>query len=273
MPPTNPRIFRLVTYNIFGFRKGTPSQIAAYLRALMPIDVLCLNEVSIKDDRLKELSSLLGKEYKSIFFSTTSAKNPQFGNAVITRLPVKSASRISLEGGSRVLWRGEAVQIIRNGVLVDFDGFSVCCTHLDHMREEERVKQINSLIEKLQNRFDSERPHLIMGDLNELSRADYSPTEWANLQLRHDNFGWPFEYDEVTSRLQRAEYVDVLRHYGDLTKTAHTQEDTPLYRIDYAWASKAAIDRVRDGFVHCGEEVDKLKLCSDHYAVVVDAAL
>ncbi|KAF4654214.1 hypothetical protein FOZ61_008406 [Perkinsus olseni] len=243
MSRSNPRVLRLVAYNIFGFRKGSPSQLAAYLKSLMPIDVLCLNEVSIKDRRLDQLTRHLGEEYKSFFFSTTANKNPEFGNAVITRLPVKSACRIPLEGGSKVLWRGEAVQIIRNGVLVDFDDFSVCCTHLDHMRESERVKQVDGLIEQLRERLCPETPHFIMGDFNELSSEDYTTGEWSNLKQRHENFGWPFESDEVTERLLRADYVDVLRSCGDLRKTAHTQEDTPLYRIDYAWASAAAIGR------------------------------
>ncbi|KAF4687304.1 hypothetical protein FOZ60_004129 [Perkinsus olseni] len=250
MPRSNPRVLRLVAYNIFGFRKGSPSQLAAYLKSLMPIDVLCLNEVSIKDRRLDQLTRHLGEEYKSFFFSTTANKNPEFGNAVITRLP-----------------------IIRNGVLVDFDDFSVCCTHLDHMRENERVKQVDGLIEQLRERLCPETPHFIMGDFNELSSEDYTTDEWSNLKQRHENFGWPFESDEVTERLLRADYVDVLRSCGDLRKTAHTQEDTPLYRIDYAWASAAAIGRVKNGFVHCGEEVEKSKFCSDHFAVVVDAAV
>ncbi|KAF4655634.1 hypothetical protein FOL47_009345 [Perkinsus chesapeaki] len=255
MNHSSPRTVRLVAYNIFGFRRGSPSQLAAYLKSLMPIDILCLNEVSIKDR------------------NTTANKNPDFGNAVITRLPVKSASRIALNGGSSVLWRGDDIQIIRNGVLVDFDKFSVCCTHLDHMKEAERVKQVDGLIMQLRERLCPETPHFIMGDFNELSRRDYSDDEWQNLEKRHESFGWPLECDEVVNKLENGGYTDVLRKCGDLRRTAHTQEEKPLYRIDYAWASRAAIDRVKDGFVHCGENVDDLKSCSDHFAIVVDACL
>ena len=49
------------------------------------------------------------------------------------------------------------------------------CTHLDHLDENWRMKQINSIL-----RF-SDGPHVLAGGLNALEETDYSAERWADI--------------------------------------------------------------------------------------------
>ena len=62
-------------------------------------------------------------------------------------------------------------------------GWSVFCTHLDHISEEQRKTQLTHMTELL-------KPGLILGDMNALKRKDYSIEEWGALQQRHEANNW-----------------------------------------------------------------------------------
>ena len=49
------------------------------------------------------------------------------------------------------------------------------CTHLDHLNENWRMKQINAIIES------NDRPHILAGGLNSLDETDYSPERWTDI--------------------------------------------------------------------------------------------
>lgn len=64
------------------------------------------------------------------------------------------------------------------------------CTHLDHLDENWRMKQINAIIES------NDCPHILAGGLNSLDETDYSSERWtdivkvstvATLQLHKDS--------------------------------------------------------------------------------------
>lgn len=49
------------------------------------------------------------------------------------------------------------------------------CTHLDHLDENWRMKQIKAIIQS------NEAPHILVGGLNSLDKTDYSSERWADI--------------------------------------------------------------------------------------------
>lgn len=49
------------------------------------------------------------------------------------------------------------------------------CTHLDHLDENWRMKQINAIIQS------SDGPHILAGGLNSLAETDYSEERWTDI--------------------------------------------------------------------------------------------
>lgn len=52
---------------------------------------------------------------------------------------------------------------------------NIHCTHLDHLDENWRMKQINSILHS------SEGPHILAGGLNSLDESDYSSDRWNDI--------------------------------------------------------------------------------------------
>lgn len=53
---------------------------------------------------------------------------------------------------------------------------NVQCTHLDHLDENWRMKQIKSIIRSTNN-----EPHILLGGLNSLDPTDYSQQRWTDI--------------------------------------------------------------------------------------------
>lgn len=51
------------------------------------------------------------------------------------------------------------------------------CTHLDHLDENWRMKQINAIIKS----SDDNEPHILAGGLNSLDESDYSEERWTDI--------------------------------------------------------------------------------------------
>lgn len=49
------------------------------------------------------------------------------------------------------------------------------CTHLDHLDENWRMKQINAIIQS------TNIPHILAGGLNSLDETDYSQERWTDI--------------------------------------------------------------------------------------------
>lgn len=49
------------------------------------------------------------------------------------------------------------------------------CTHLDHLDENWRMKQINAIIQS------NDEPHILAGGLNSLDESDYSQERWTDI--------------------------------------------------------------------------------------------
>jgi len=139
---------------------------------------------------------------------------------------------------------------------------TVAITHLDHMSEDQRGVQMSHVLEVL-----GSRPRAVLvGDLNALTRSDYSDSAWAVLEDRAASNGWsPPEPARCLDALRAAGFSDAYADvHGSLAGverhlTAHVGH--PLYRIDYCFVSRAS------GFRAVGAEVQTDVALSDHYPV------
>lgn len=50
-----------------------------------------------------------------------------------------------------------------------------CCTQLDHLSENWRMKQINAIIQA------NDSPHILAGGINSLEASDYSLERWNDI--------------------------------------------------------------------------------------------
>lgn len=146
----------------------------AHLLAAQDADLLCLQECPASFP--PELIELLGAPWRQQW-----APAAFLGNALLTRLPVRSTAALVLEGGF-----SEA----RSAAIAVVDGprgpLPVCCTHLDHRDAPARLEQWADLL--------SQRPDLdgglIVGDLNALTRSDYSDAVWEEIDRQRSVSLW-----------------------------------------------------------------------------------
>jgi endonuclease/exonuclease/phosphatase family metal-dependent hydrolase len=134
---------RILTYNIRHCQgmdgKVDVERIAAVIRSVKP-DIVALQEVdrnvgrSGRVDQAEELGRLTGM--KAIFGRAIDLDAGQYGNAVLTRLPVRGWSNYPLPGAEP-----------RALLEIEFEGFRFFATHFDVGRDESRriesVAEIN----------------------------------------------------------------------------------------------------------------------------------
>jgi endonuclease/exonuclease/phosphatase family metal-dependent hydrolase len=101
------------------------------------------------------------------------AHAPYWGNGLLTRtLPVLGAETLDLPRAST----GERRSAVRVEVDAPWGPLRVLGTHLEHLREEDRLRQVRHL----HDRADLGGA-VLLGDLNSLRAADYSPERWEEI--------------------------------------------------------------------------------------------
>ncbi len=267
---------RLIQYNVHRFVSAgaaagasTLPAIATALGQLAP-DLLTLNEVDVAADPtcLDTLSSELGLPHVEFFGHVRG----RYGNAVLSRYPLRRLASVHLEGGTEfefpagtrklngdVSKAGETHRIVRGMLGVDVqlagdEGFTLACTHLDHMDIDQRKIQLRHALDELDKlQPDPATAVVFAGDLNALTRSDYSPDEWAHLEQRADRRGWQPPSTGDLDILVEHGFVDTAGRGDRRAKTAPAAEGaSPIYRIDYVWlkqgaAAAAAADGDDDG--------------------------
>jgi endonuclease/exonuclease/phosphatase family metal-dependent hydrolase len=148
---------RILTYNIRHGQgmdgKVDLERIAAVIRSVKP-DIVALQEVdrnvgrSGRVDQAEELGRLTGM--KAIFGRAIDLDAGQYGNAVLTRLPVRASSNYPLPGAEP-----------RALLEVEFEGFHFFATHFDVGRDEGRRMESVAEINRRAN-----GPAVLAGDLN-----------------------------------------------------------------------------------------------------------
>jgi endonuclease/exonuclease/phosphatase family metal-dependent hydrolase len=286
---------RIITYNTMRFKardgSSTEAAIGDALAGLQPT-IVALNEVDIRlrPAALPALAERLGGFYFAFFGHVRG----QYGNALLSKYPIKAIRETHLRGGTEVSFppgtkkfngeiakEGEVHRIARGLLECDIelpptaDGpgrlITVAVTHLDHISEEQRRIQLTHLLEAIEP---SKEHTVVVGDLNALQRSDYAEHEWGALEKRAEDKGWSAPTSGCLSLLADAGFLDAFAQSrnGDLSARTQPHEDPifsahvghPLYRIDYCFVT------ARLGFKPSGAKVHTEITLSDHYPVSFD---
>ncbi len=244
------KALRVVSYNVQ--RWGRLDTIIDTLARLRP-DVLCLQECCQKrgPGALQKVADACGLKQVHFFGHTM---DESYGNAILTRAPSSLVMEIFLAGGSVI---GDH-HIQRGALLVETGTIRVCCTHLDHISENERAIQAGGLVRQLHDLRGDAKAMLVVGDLNALN----DEARWDRLDAIHEEHGWaPPEDSSVPGGALHTflenGWVDASRGAG-LSSPAKD----PVRRVDYVLAhgpvvvKRARTDASADG--------------SDHLPVVVE---
>ncbi|KAJ7551861.1 hypothetical protein O6H91_06G032800 [Diphasiastrum complanatum] len=226
-------------------------------------DIVALQEVKAHEEKgmrpLSDLAEALGMNY-----AYAESWAPEFGNAVLSRWPIKSWSvkRIHDDTDYR-----NVLKVVVDIPLVGEVNFH--CTHLDHLDEDWRLKQVQSLTEDTKG-----YPHILVGDLNSLKKSDYSKERWTEIAKVREENGKLAPKDAVMEKLLKEKgYIDSVSAAGeedDVITVPNGQmvQGTCKYgtRLDYILASPLLPYR----FVPGSYSVISSRGTSDHHLVKVD---
>ena len=178
------------------------------------------------------------------------------------------------DGGTHLIHRGLLGATV-SAIGVDV---RVGVTHLDHMKSVERQTQMRHALRALL--APEPASVLLLGDLNALSRADYTTDQWSAHEAFNAANGWDAPADEaaaggVLDLLRQERFVDAYAaldapgRWRDAPWSAHVATERPPYRLDYVW-SRAPASAGGRRLVPLGAFVADGGEASDHQPVVVD---
>ncbi|KDP21522.1 hypothetical protein JCGZ_21993 [Jatropha curcas] len=224
-------------------------------------DILALQDVKAEEEKamkpLSDLASALGMNY---VFAESWA--PEYGNAILSKWPIKK-------------WRVQKIfddtdfrNVLKATIDVPEKGeLNFYCTHLDHLDENWRMKQINAIIQS------NDGPHILAGGLNSLDETDYSAERWTDIVKYYEEMGKPTPKVEVMRFLKSKHYSDAKEFAGEcesvvMIAKGQNVQGTCKYgtRVDYILASSNSPYK----FVPGSYSVFSSKGTSDHHIVKVD---
>ncbi|KAL3827897.1 hypothetical protein ACJIZ3_016699 [Penstemon smallii] len=224
-------------------------------------DVLALQDVKAEEEKnmepLSGLAEALGMNY---VFAESWA--PEFGNAILSKWPIKTwkTQKICDDSDFRNVLKA-TIDVPKAGEVNFF------CTHLDHLDENWRIKQINAIIQS------TDVPHILAGGLNSLDESDYSQERWTDIVKYYEEMGKPTPKVEVMKYLKSKQYLDAKDFAGEcesvvMIAKGQSVQGTCKYgtRVDYILSSSEAPYK----FVPGSYSVVSSKGTSDHHIVKVD---
>lgn len=224
-------------------------------------DILALQDVKAEEEKgmkpLSDLAAALGMNY---VFAESWA--PEYGNAIMSKWPIKSwkIQKIFDDSDFRNVLKA-TIDVPQVGEL------NFYCTHLDHLDENWRMKQINAIIQS------SDNPHILAGGLNSLDETDYSPERWTEIVKYYEEMGKPIPKVDVMKNLKSKEYTDAKDFAGEcesvvMIAKGQSVQGTCKYgtRVDYVLSSLDSPYK----FVPGSYSVFSSKGTSDHHIVKVD---
>jgi endonuclease/exonuclease/phosphatase family metal-dependent hydrolase len=153
----------VVTYNIHGAigtdGRFAPKRIAAVLQEI-EADVIALQEVPLGGPAGTDVLAMLqdATGFHAVEGPTEDSPRRRYGNAILSRYPIRGTRAIDLSFGSR-----EARGALDADIDCDGNPLRIVATHLG-LNPAERREQIRRLLQA----FDTDRmPVLLMGDVNE----------------------------------------------------------------------------------------------------------
>ncbi|PON65732.1 PGAP2-interacting protein [Parasponia andersonii] len=228
----------------------------------LDVDILALQDVKAEEEKamkpLSDLASALGMNYA---FAESWA--PEYGNAILSKWPIKR-SKVQ-----KIFDDSDFRNVLKATIDVPQVGeINFHCTHLDHLDENWRMKQINAIIQSNNN-----EPHILVGGLNSLEETDYSQERWTDIVKYYEELGKPMPKVEVMRYLKSKEYTDAKDYAGEcesvvMIAKGQSVQGTCKYgtRVDYILASPNSCYK----FVPGSYSVFSSKGTSDHHIVKVD---
>ncbi|XP_030946169.1 uncharacterized protein LOC115970718 isoform X3 [Quercus lobata] len=224
-------------------------------------DILALQDVKAEEEKaMKPLSDLAGALGMNYVFAESWA--PEYGNAILSRWPIKQwkVQKIFDDSDFRNVLKA-TIDVPHLGE-VNFN-----CTLLDHLDENWRIKQINTIIQS------SDEAHILTGGLNSLDETDYSEERWTDIVKYYEEIGKPTPKVEVMRFLKSKQYTDAKDFAGEcesvvMIAKGQSVQGTCKYgtRVDYILASPNSPYK----FVPGSYSVFSSKGTSDHHIVKVD---
>jgi endonuclease/exonuclease/phosphatase family metal-dependent hydrolase len=251
-----PSPLKLVTFNVHGwydsaFAFNVP-RVITILDKLQP-DLVGIQEVQ---GDAEFLARKLGSQWKAFFAPVVG----NFGNAVVSKLNITSMCNYKFEVGEAEP-RGMIGVSLEHPVLK-----LVLSTHLDHISEDIRLKQLEQLVAVIEPHKNT--PHIILGDFNALSKDDYSSEYFDRyvygVRLRNN---WELPKFTVTEYLKKIGYVDCWQKLNPDAKDRSTCRFRT--RIDYFFASSALVPFIDWTKSSCDIYLDTSN-ASDHEPVVLN---
>ena len=218
-----------------------------------------------------------------------------YGNAIGSRYPIVATRDVHLRGGSEVGFpagtqklngevakEGELHRIVRGLAIVELElggvgnatpplpssRFAVGCTHLDHISRKQRLVQLAHVAEEMAATA-ATVPTMVLGDLNTLTRSDYTDAQWAGLEGRAVDNGWAAPEAGGLDVLKAAGYADAFDHAASASEQRMTAPtEGPVYRIDYVLPHDRWLEHYDVASAAVATDVPH----SDHFPCVVDFA-
>ncbi|KAL1226311.1 hypothetical protein V5N11_017778 [Cardamine amara subsp. amara] len=224
-------------------------------------DVLALQDVKADEaDHMRPLSDLAAALGMNYVFAESWA--PEYGNAVLSKWPIKNSNV------QRIFDDTDFRNVLKASIDVPGSGeVEFHCTHLDHLDENWRMKQVDAIIRS------TTVPHILAGALNSLDESDYSPERWTDIVKYYEEMGKPIPKAQVMRFLKSKEYSDAKDFAGEcesvvVVAKGQSVQGTCKYgtRVDYILASSDSPYR----FVPGSYSVLSSKGTSDHHIVKVD---
>ncbi|XP_074563617.1 uncharacterized protein LOC141820229 [Curcuma longa] len=227
-------------------------------------DIIGLQNVKVEEEKgmrpLSELAEGLGMKY---VFAESWA--PEYGDAILSKWPIK---RWKVQ---KMLDDRDFRNVLKATIEVPKAGdINFLCTHLDHLDENWRMKQINTILRS------TEGPHILAGCLNSLDETDYSSERWADIVKYYEEIGKPTPKVEVMKYMTGKHYLDAKNFVGEceavvVVVKGQDVQGTCKYgtRVDYILASPNSPYK----FVPGSYGVLSSKGTSDHHIVKVDIVI
>ena len=251
---------KIMTYNIRGWRKMDDQPnldaVGDVIAALQP-DIVGLNEVfhphgigdsdsngaktneienAQHEPALARLAHRLGMTYVFGPCLRWPAQNNMpasaYGNAILSRWPILASAGHHLTAIEGKEQRGLLEARIK---LPEGRSFTVYQTHLGYSDEDMRLIQLRSV--RAWTVRDRNRPHVVMGDFNAISRWDFEGREQKLVDLSHhpkgSNLGGGEKGPRVIAQMQTARYTDCYSLFGPPAQNSYIPATDQPIRIDY----------------------------------------
>lgn len=251
-------LFRIATINIHSFihpknLKSNAKELALIL-APYNLDVLTAQEVINNNDWV-----LLCKELSLTYTTFGASHGSRYGNAVGSRHPILSYSNQKIvtrsKGGDRAMLR---FHLGGEHPFVTNRNFAV--THLDHLDEDERMRQIYGFSPLLYN------INILVGDMNALTKDDYSDEYFYEKVIQpRERARWETPKFELTEQLVDTwRYEDALKRMNPALKDENIATCSYGTRIDYIYLRSLP----NDDWILAECFIVDTQNATDHYAVL-----